>query len=132
MGHTNRTLAGDNTARSLALITGRNEVHRSRLAGPIQTRSAAISGVIDAALAIHAARPKHVETHIHPECGADTIVGFPADPSASLPANAGALSYVRSIVTNQPAHKAMLAGMSAIETEIFGRRRIVNDESLSA
>ena len=80
MGHTNRPLAGDNTAQFLALITGLNEVHRSRLAGPIQTRSAAISGVIDAALAIHAARPKHVETHIHPECGADTIVGFPADP----------------------------------------------------
>ena len=50
---------------------------------------------------------------------ADTVIGFPADPPAPPPANAGALSYVRSIVTNQPAHKAMLASMRAIEAEIL-------------
>ena len=50
---------------------------------------------------------------------ADTVIGFPVDPPAPPPANAGALDYVRRIVTNQPAHKAMLASMRAIEAEIL-------------
>ena len=54
---------------------------------------------------------------------ADTVIGFPPEAPPPPPANAGALGYVRGIVTNQVAHKAMLASMRAIEAEIL------NDES---
>lgn len=50
---------------------------------------------------------------------ADRVIGFPQEAPAPPPANAGALDYVRSIVTNQVAHKAMLASMKMIETEIL-------------
>ena len=50
---------------------------------------------------------------------ADRVIGFPQEAPAPPPANAGALDYARSIVTNQVAHKAMLASMKMIETEIL-------------
>ena len=35
-------------------MTAGNEEHRSRLVGPVRATSAAVSGVIEAALAVHA------------------------------------------------------------------------------
>jgi len=58
---------------------------------------------------------------------ADRVIGFPESAPPPPPANAGALDYVRTIVSNQAAHKALLASMRTIETEILNTVEIEDE-----